>query len=95
MLVAWQGVLGALFNLFLNCILTVWNGRRFLHDTVGSYVKNAQSSNRPDLVKLWQTIKQDRQKHAKTLREALKKNTRIVLLIYRLNLFLISCLLAD
>jgi rubrerythrin len=45
----------------------------FLHDTVGSYIKDAQSSNRPDLVKLWQTIKQNRQKHAKTLWEALEK----------------------
>ena len=44
-----------------------------LHDTVGSYIKDAQSSNRLDLVKMWQTIKQDRQKHAKTLREALEK----------------------
>jgi hypothetical protein len=47
-----------------------------LHDTVGNYIKDDQSSNRPDLVKLWQTIKQDRQKYAKTLREALEKEIR-------------------
>jgi rubrerythrin len=45
----------------------------FLYDTVDSYIKDAQSSNRPDLVKLWQTIKQDRQKHANMLKEALEK----------------------
>jgi rubrerythrin len=45
----------------------------FLYDTVDSYIEDAQSSNRPDLVELWQTIQQDRQKHANMLREALEK----------------------
>lgn len=39
----------------------------FLYDTVDSYI------NRSDLVELWQTIKQDRQKHANMLREVLEK----------------------
>jgi rubrerythrin len=45
----------------------------FLYDTVDSYIKDAESSSRPDLVKVWQTIKQDRQKHANMLKEALEK----------------------
>ena len=45
----------------------------FMYDTVDSYIQDAQSSNRPDLVELWQTIKQDRQNHANMLREALEK----------------------
>jgi rubrerythrin len=45
----------------------------FLYDTVDSYIKDAESSNRPDLVSVWQTIKQDRQKHANMLKEALEK----------------------
>jgi rubrerythrin len=45
----------------------------FLYDTVDSYIKDAESSRRPDLVKVWQTIKQDRQKHANMLKEALEK----------------------
>jgi rubrerythrin len=45
----------------------------FLYDTVDSYIKEAQSSNRSDLVDLWQTFKQDRQRHANMLREALEK----------------------
>jgi rubrerythrin len=44
-----------------------------LYDTVDSYIKDAQSSNRPDLVEVWQTIKQDRQKHANMLKQALEK----------------------
>jgi rubrerythrin len=45
----------------------------FLYDTVDSYIRDAQSGNRSDLVKLWQTIKEDRQKHVNMLREALEK----------------------
>jgi hypothetical protein len=45
----------------------------FLYDTINSYIKDAQSNNRSDLVEMWQTIKQDRQKHAIMLREALEK----------------------
>jgi rubrerythrin len=45
----------------------------FLYETVDGYIKDAQSSNRSDLVDLWQTIKQHRQKHANMLREALEK----------------------
>lgn len=45
----------------------------FLYDTVDNYIKDAQGSNRSDLVELWQTIKQDRQKHANMLRDALEK----------------------
>ncbi len=45
----------------------------FLYDTVDSYIKDAQDSNRSDLVELWQTIKQDRQKHANMLKEARNK----------------------
>jgi hypothetical protein len=40
---------------------------------VDSYIKDAQSRNRLDLVEMWQTIKQDRQKHANMLKEALEK----------------------
>ena len=43
----------------------------FLCDTMDSYIKDAQSGNRSDLVELWQTIKQERQKHANMLIEPL------------------------
>jgi hypothetical protein len=45
----------------------------FLYDTVDSYINDAQRSNRSDLVELWQTIKQDRHKHAYMLKEALER----------------------
>lgn len=45
----------------------------FLYDTVDSYIKDARSSNRSDLVEMWQTIRQDRQKHANMLRDALER----------------------
>jgi hypothetical protein len=45
----------------------------FLYDTVEKYIRDAQSSNRSDLVQMWETIKKDRQKHASMLKEALEK----------------------
>jgi hypothetical protein len=45
----------------------------FLYDTINSYIKDAQNNNRADLVEMWQTIRQDRQKHASMLRDALEK----------------------
>jgi rubrerythrin len=45
----------------------------FLYDTVEKYIRDAQSSNRSDLVQMWETIKKDRQKHASMLKEVLEK----------------------
>jgi len=45
----------------------------FLYDTVEKYIRDAQSSNRSDLVQIWETIKKDRQKHASMLKEVLEK----------------------
>lgn len=53
------------------CLIEV--RRRIKGNTVDSYIKDAQDSNRSDLVELWRTIKQDRHKHANMLREALEK----------------------
>jgi hypothetical protein len=35
----------------------------FLYDTIDTYIRDAQNSNRSDLVYMWNTIKQDRQRH--------------------------------
>ncbi len=45
----------------------------FLYDTVNAYIRDAQNENRQDLVDLWTTIKQDRERHVQMLRDALKK----------------------
>jgi hypothetical protein len=45
----------------------------FLYDTIDSYIKDARSANKSDLVNIWQTIKKDRQRHVHLLKEALEK----------------------
>jgi rubrerythrin len=47
-----------------------------LYDTIGTYIKDAQSANRSDLVTMWDTIKQDRQRHLQMLRQALDKEAK-------------------
>jgi hypothetical protein len=32
----------------------------FLYDTIETYIKDAQKANKTELVKIWQTIKEDR-----------------------------------
>jgi rubrerythrin len=44
-----------------------------LYDTIETYIKDAQKTNKSDLVEIWQTIKKDRQKHMHMLKEALEK----------------------
>jgi hypothetical protein len=48
----------------------------FLYDTVDAYINDAQKANRNDLVDVWNTIKNDRQRHLRMLREALEKEAK-------------------
>jgi len=45
----------------------------FLYETIDTYIKDAQSANKTELVETWQTIKKDRLKHLHMLKEALEK----------------------
>ena len=45
----------------------------FLYDTINKYTNDAQKENRQDLVDMWKTIKQDREKHVHMLKEALER----------------------
>lgn len=63
----------AISNVEYSILRVLGTDADFLYDTVDSYIRDAQSGNRSDLVKLWQTIKEDRQKHVNMLREALDK----------------------
>jgi rubrerythrin len=44
--------------------------------TIDTYINDAQKANRQDLVKMWNTIKQDRERHLQMLREALEKEAK-------------------
>jgi hypothetical protein len=45
----------------------------FLYDTIEKYIKDSKTANKPELVKIWQTIKEDRKRHMHLLKEALEK----------------------
>jgi hypothetical protein len=45
----------------------------FLYDTIEKYMKDAETANKPEVVKIWQTIKEDRKRHMHLLKEALEK----------------------
>ena len=45
----------------------------FLYDTIEKYIKDAETANKSELVKIWQTIKEDRKRHMHLLKEALEK----------------------
>ncbi len=45
----------------------------FLYDTIDKYIHGAEKDNRSDLVDMWKTIKQDREKHVHMLKDALEK----------------------
>jgi rubrerythrin len=43
----------------------------FLYSAMGKYIRDAEKDNKPELVKLWNTIKEDEQNHLKMLRKEL------------------------
>jgi hypothetical protein len=45
----------------------------FLYDTVDKYISDAESANKPELVELWKTIRNERQKHVDMLKDALEE----------------------
>ena len=45
----------------------------FLYDDIHKYIRDAESDNNTELVELWKTIRNDRQKHVDMLKEALEK----------------------
>jgi rubrerythrin len=45
----------------------------FIYDTIETYIRDAQKANKPKVVGMWQTIKQDRKRHMHMLKEALEE----------------------
>ena len=63
-------------NITYNILAAVGKDADFLYSTIGTYIKDAQNANRSDLVDIWNTIKQDRQRHLQMLRQALEKEAK-------------------
>jgi hypothetical protein len=45
----------------------------FLYDDIDKYIRDAENANEFELVELWKTIRNDRQKHIDMLKDALEK----------------------
>jgi hypothetical protein len=63
-------------NTTYNILAALGRDADFLYDTISTYIKDAQNANRSDLVEMWNTIKQDRQRHLQMLRQALEKEAK-------------------
>jgi rubrerythrin len=48
----------------------------FLYSAIEKYIRDAEKDNKPQLVKLWNTIKEDEQNHLKMLRNELIKGIK-------------------
>jgi hypothetical protein len=48
----------------------------FLHSALEKYKRDAEKDNKPELLILWNTIKEDEQNHLKMLREELVKEVK-------------------
>jgi len=48
----------------------------FLYSAIEKYIQDAEKDNKPQLVKLWNTIKEDEQNHLKMLRNELIKEIK-------------------
>jgi rubrerythrin len=59
-----------------NVITQIEKKADFLYSSVEKYIRDAEKDNRPELVKLWSTMKEDEQKHLKMLREQLVKEVK-------------------
>ena len=63
-------------NTTFDILIALGKEAQFLYSTIDTYTSDAEKANRSDLVDLWKTIKQDRQKHMQMLREALEKEAK-------------------
>jgi hypothetical protein len=59
-----------------NVITQIEKKADFLYSSVEKYVRDAEKDKKLELVKLWNSIKEDEQKHLQMLREELVKEVR-------------------
>jgi hypothetical protein len=63
-------------NNTFDILIALGKEAQFLYSTIDTYINDAQKANRSDLVNIWNTIKQDRQRHMQMLRETLEKEAK-------------------
>jgi rubrerythrin len=63
-------------NSTFNILIALGKEAQFLYSTIDTYRSDAEKANRSDLVNMWNTIKEDRQRHMQMLREALEQEAK-------------------
>jgi hypothetical protein len=63
-------------NSSYNILSALGKEAQFLYSTIDTYISDAEKDNRPRLVNIWKTMKQDSQKHVQQLREALEREAK-------------------
>ena len=63
-------------NTTFDILIALGKEAQFLYSTIDTYTSDAEKANRSDLVNMWNSIKQDRQRHMQMLREALEKEAK-------------------
>ncbi len=59
-----------------NVITQIEKKADFLYSSVEKYMRDAEKDSKPELVKMWNTIKEDEQNHLKMLREELIREAK-------------------
>lgn len=65
-----------LLNSSYNVINQLEKKADFLYSVAERYVQDAEKDNRPELVKVWNSIKEDEARHLDMLKEALLKEVK-------------------
>lgn len=63
-------------NSTYNLISSLDQEAKFLYKTIETYIEDARRESRTDIEDVWKTIKEDKKKHVKMLREALSKDAK-------------------
>ena len=67
---------GLLEDSTFNIITQLEKKADFLYTSVEQYIRDAEKDSKPELAKLWNTIKEDEQNHLRMLREELVREAK-------------------
>jgi rubrerythrin len=67
---------GLLEDSTFNIISQLEKKADFLYTSVEQYIRDAEKDSKPELVKMWNTIKEDEQNHLRMLREELVREAK-------------------
>ena len=59
-----------------NVITQIEKKADFLYSSVEKYIRDAEKDSRPELIRLWTSVKEDEQNHLRMLREELVRAVR-------------------